>query len=177
MNTITQTRTGPTDDVLSRALQDDAGRRYLVPQLAHTAMRLVIVRHGETDWTRLGRYTGTTEVGLTGNGRQQAASLPVLLGRVLQDQPCVLVSSPRHRATQTARLALPAHQVRVDPLVAEYDYGDFEGLTTRRSVSWHPAGTSGATGALPVSPPQTSARGRTRSCTRTPSTPSNRLSW
>jgi broad specificity phosphatase PhoE len=92
-------------------------------------MRLVIVRHGETDWTVAGRYTGSTDVALTANGRLQAASLRSLLERVLQGQRSVLVSSPRRRATETAALALPAHRVTVDPLVAEYDYGDYEGLT------------------------------------------------
>ncbi|MDQ2791909.1 MAG: histidine phosphatase family protein [Actinomycetota bacterium] len=92
-------------------------------------MRLVIVRHGETDWTVAGRYTGTIDVGLTANGRHQAASLRSLLQCVLQDQRAVLVSSPRRRATETAALALPAYRETVDPLVAEYDYGDYEGLT------------------------------------------------
>ncbi len=95
-------------------------------------MRLVIVRHGETDWTLAGRYTGTTDVGLTANGRQQAAALPSLLRRVLHGQRPVLVSSPRQRATETAALALPAHRTVVDPLVAEYDYGDYEGLTAEQ---------------------------------------------
>ncbi|MEP7161314.1 MAG: histidine phosphatase family protein [Dermatophilaceae bacterium] len=92
-------------------------------------MRLVIVRHGETDWTLAGRYTGTTEVGLTANGRAQAASLPSLLERVLHGERAVLVSSPRKRATETAALALSSHHMTVEPLVAEYDYGDYEGLT------------------------------------------------
>jgi broad specificity phosphatase PhoE len=95
-------------------------------------MRLVIVRHGETDWTVAGRYTGSTDVALTTNGRLQAASLRSLLERVLQGQRAALVSSPRRRATETAALALPALRMTVDPLVAEYDYGDYEGLTTQQ---------------------------------------------
>jgi broad specificity phosphatase PhoE len=92
-------------------------------------MRLLIVRHGETDWTASGRYTGSTDVALTANGRHQSASLRSLLERVLHGQRPVLVSSPRRRATETAALALPAQRMTVDPLVAEYDYGDYEGLT------------------------------------------------
>jgi broad specificity phosphatase PhoE len=95
-------------------------------------MRLVIVRHGETDWTLAGRYTGITEVGLTANGRREAAELTPLLSRVLRGQPPVLVSSPRHRAAETAALALPAQPMTVEPLVAEYDYGDYEGLTAEQ---------------------------------------------
>ena len=92
-------------------------------------MRLVIVRHGETDWTLTGRLTGTTEVGLTANGRAQAAALGSLLERVLHGECAAGISSPRKRATETAALALPAHPMRIEPLVAEYDYGDYEGLT------------------------------------------------
>ncbi len=69
-------------------------------------MRLIIVRHGETDWTLSGRYTGTTDVGLTANGHREAAELAPLLEQVLYGQSCA-VSSPRRRATDTAALALP----------------------------------------------------------------------
>lgn len=92
-------------------------------------MRLVIVRHGETDWTLAGRYTGTTDVGLSANGRHQAASPWSLLRRVLHSQRPVLVSNPRRLATDQPAVARAAHRVTVDPLVAEYDYGDYEGLT------------------------------------------------
>ncbi len=94
-------------------------------------MRLVIVRHGETDWTLSGRYTGSTDVGLTAHGRAQAAALPPIVQRVLHGQRPELVSSPRRRATETAALALPEYRVSVDPLVAEYNYGDYEGLTAQ----------------------------------------------
>ncbi len=93
-------------------------------------MRLIIVRHGETGWTLSGRYTGTTDVALTANGRREATELAPLLERVLHGQSCTVVSSPRHRATDTAALALPGRHPTIDPLVAEYDYGDYEGLTT-----------------------------------------------
>jgi broad specificity phosphatase PhoE len=103
-------------------------------------MRLVIVRHGETDWTLSGRYTGTTDLALTVNGRQQAALLTPILRRVLHGQRAMLVSSPRRRATETAALALPAQPMSVDPLVAEYHYGDYEGLTAeqihQRAPGW-----------------------------------------
>lgn len=99
---------------------------------ARPRMQLVIVRHGETDWTLTGRYTGITDVGLTANGRREAASMSRLLQCVLHGQRAVLVSSPSRRATETAALALPEHRVIVDPLVAEYDYGEFEGLTAQQ---------------------------------------------
>lgn len=58
-------------------------------------MRLIIVRHGETDWTLAGRHTGATDVLLTADGRRQATSLPPLLEHVLGGQSPVAVSSPR----------------------------------------------------------------------------------
>ncbi|HZW45587.1 MAG TPA: histidine phosphatase family protein [Dermatophilaceae bacterium] len=103
-------------------------------------MRLIIVRHGETDWTLAGRYTGATDVLLTASGRREAASLPPLLEHLLGGQSPVVVSSPRQRATETAALALPQRDLIIDPLVAEYDYGDYEGLTgeqiRRRAPGW-----------------------------------------
>ena len=92
-------------------------------------MKLVIVRHGGTEWTLSGRYTGTTDLPLTPHGRRQAALLAPLVERVLAGDSALAFSSPRRRATETAALALPGRPVAVDPLVAEYHYGDYEGLT------------------------------------------------
>jgi broad specificity phosphatase PhoE len=104
-------------------------------------MRLIIVRHGETDWTLAGRYTGASDVPLTAHGRREASSLPPLLQHVLRGHNPVVVSSPRQRATDTAALAVPDCDVSIDPLVAEYDYGDYEGLTSEqirsRSPGWN----------------------------------------
>jgi len=103
-------------------------------------VRLIIVRHGETDWTLDSRYTGATDVLLTASGRREAASLPPLLEHLLGGHSPVVVSSPRQRATETAALALPQIDLIIDPLVAEYDYGDYEGLTgkqiRRRAPGW-----------------------------------------
>jgi probable phosphoglycerate mutase len=92
-------------------------------------MKLVIVRHGGTEWTLSGRYTGTTDLPLTPHGRRQAALLAPLVERVLAGDSALAFSSPLRRATATAALALPGRSVTVDPLVAEYHYGDYEGLT------------------------------------------------
>ena len=92
-------------------------------------MKLVIVRHGGTEWTLSGRYTGTTDLPLTPNGYGQAALLAPLVERVLAGDGARAFSSPRRRATATAALALPGRPITVDPLVAEYQYGDYEGLT------------------------------------------------
>ncbi|MFI5783304.1 histidine phosphatase family protein [Nocardia sp. NPDC051570] len=92
-------------------------------------MKLVIIRHGETEWSLSGRYTGTTDVPLTSNGHRQAASLASLVERMLSGRSAPVFSSPRRRATATAALAFPGRHITVDPLVAEYHYGDYEGLT------------------------------------------------
>lgn len=93
-------------------------------------MRLIIVRHGETEWTLSGRYAGNTDIPLTSYGRQEAGSLPPLLEHVLDGQRPLVVSSPRQRATDTAVLALPDSEPLFDPRLAEYDYGSYEGLTS-----------------------------------------------
>jgi broad specificity phosphatase PhoE len=93
-------------------------------------VELIIVRHGETEWTISGQYTGTTDLELTSNGRRQAASLRPLLDTVLDGRHPAVYSSPRQRARQTAALAFPDTEAVVEPLLAEYDYGAFEGLTT-----------------------------------------------
>lgn len=88
---------------------------------------LWLVRHGETEWARLGRHTGRTDVPLTDLGREQARSVAEKLAGV----PFALVlSSPLSRAFETARLAGFADRVEADPDLAEWDYGAFEGRTS-----------------------------------------------
>jgi probable phosphoglycerate mutase len=90
---------------------------------------LVLVRHGETEWSRTGRHTGRTDVPLTPLGDKQAAALAPMLAALLAGRPPALVlTSPRVRARRTAELAgLPAG---VEPDLAEWEYGKYEGLTT-----------------------------------------------
>lgn len=93
-----------------------------------TGHRLVYIRHGETAWSRSGRHTGATDVPLTETGVEQAKALgPVLTDLALVD-PTVLVS-PRARAAETAKLA-GLTVATVDPDLAEWDYGDYEGRTS-----------------------------------------------
>jgi broad specificity phosphatase PhoE len=92
-------------------------------------VELIIVRHGETEWTISGQYTGTTDLTLTANGRRQAASLGPLLDSALDGRNAAVYSSPRQRALETATLAFPDTEPVVEPLLAEYDYGAYEGLT------------------------------------------------
>jgi broad specificity phosphatase PhoE len=88
-------------------------------------MEVVLVRHGETEWSRDGRHTGRTDVPLTERGEEQALAVgDALRGRSF----AVVWSSPLQRALETARLAGFTPEVREE--LAEWDYGEYEGLTT-----------------------------------------------
>ena len=90
--------------------------------------RLVLLRHGETEWSRDRKHTSVTDLDLTDNGREQARLAALTLDRLGLDNPLV-VSSPRQRAIATAELAgLTIDEI--SPLLAEWNYGDYEGLTT-----------------------------------------------
>jgi broad specificity phosphatase PhoE len=90
--------------------------------------RLILLRHGETEWSKSGRHTGRTELDLTETGREQAKLAADALA-VLEFDNLLVVSSPRQRARVTAELA-GLHIDEVSALLAEWDYGDYEGLTT-----------------------------------------------
>ncbi|MEV6009801.1 histidine phosphatase family protein [Streptomyces sp. NPDC051976] len=88
---------------------------------------LVLIRHGETEWTLSGQHTSWTDLPLTANGEEQARMLaPLLASRHVS---CV-ITSPMQRAQDTAKLAGLDH-ARIDPDLHEWDYGGYEGVTTR----------------------------------------------
>lgn len=86
-----------------------------------------LVRHGETEWARLGRHTGHTDIPLTEPGREQARTI----GRRLAGITFGLVlTSPLSRAAETAELAGLGEVAVVDPDLREWDYGALEGRLT-----------------------------------------------
>jgi probable phosphoglycerate mutase len=86
-----------------------------------------LVRHGETEWSASGRHTSTTDVPLTGKGREAAGRLrPVFAGLEL----ALVLTSPRARARETAELAGLGDRAEVDEDLAEFAYGEYEGRTT-----------------------------------------------
>ncbi len=87
---------------------------------------IVLVRHGATEWSEVGKHTGRTDLALTDKGRAGAEALRDVLVR--RSFALVLVS-PLQRARRTAELA-GFSSYQVDPDLAEWDYGSYDGRTT-----------------------------------------------
>jgi probable phosphoglycerate mutase len=94
---------------------------------SHPAHEVVLVRHGETEWSRAGKHTGRTDVPLTEQGRRQAEAVGAALG----DREFALVlTSPLGRALETCRLAGFGDLAQPRDELMEWDYGAYEGRTT-----------------------------------------------
>jgi broad specificity phosphatase PhoE len=89
------------------------------------SVRVCLIRHGETEWSRLGRHTSHTDLPLTSVGEAQARQLGAQLDGVRFDQ---VWCSPRRRARETCRLAGLDGQAVIDSELREWDYGQYEGL-------------------------------------------------
>jgi probable phosphoglycerate mutase len=90
-------------------------------------LELVLARHGETEWSRDGRHTGRTDIPLTENGRSQAEGLRDKLSEWTFVR---VLSSPLSRALETCRLAGLGDSVTTTDDLLEWDYGEYEGITT-----------------------------------------------
>ncbi|HUE03145.1 MAG TPA: histidine phosphatase family protein [Bryobacteraceae bacterium] len=88
-----------------------------------------LIRHGETEWSLSGQHTGRTDLPLTVAGEQRAREI----GRFLAGRPFALVlTSPLTRARETCRLAGYGEVAQIEPDLREWDYGDYEGLTSEQ---------------------------------------------
>ncbi len=87
--------------------------------------KVVVVRHGETEWSKSGKHTGRTDVPLTGEGRKGAKALGA---RLADFHFARVLSSPLSRAKDTCALA--GFQCELANDLMEWDYGDYEGKTT-----------------------------------------------
>jgi broad specificity phosphatase PhoE len=96
---------------------------------------LVLIRHGETEWSAARRHTSVTDLDLTDAGVRQARTVAdAVRGRTF----VAVVSSPRRRALRTAELAgLRPTEVTED--IAEWNYGEYEGVTTADIHAHHDA--------------------------------------
>jgi probable phosphoglycerate mutase len=89
--------------------------------------RLFVIRHGATEWSRSGQHTGHTDIPLLPDGEAQARAT----GELLADHEFALVlTSPLQRARRTCELVGLADQAQVEPNLIEWDYGDYEGITS-----------------------------------------------
>jgi broad specificity phosphatase PhoE len=92
-------------------------------------MSIWLVRHGETEWTLSGQHTSRTDLPLTAEGELQA----VAIGKLLADHHFdAVLSSPMQRAVNTAKLAGFGDRVQTTEALKEVDYGEYEGLTTKK---------------------------------------------
>ncbi len=99
---------------------------------------ILLVRHGATEWSENGRHTGRTDLPLLEKGRHQADRLPPLLATLSEGAMPLVFTSPLERAMETARRAVPGIEATVVEALAEYDYGDYEGLTSEQIGERHP---------------------------------------
>ncbi len=90
-------------------------------------MSIYLVRHGETEWSLSGQHTGKTNIPLTENGRHAAARWRPVLAH---EQFAAVLTSPMQRARDTCELAGLADHAEIDPDLMEWNYGDYEGITS-----------------------------------------------
>jgi broad specificity phosphatase PhoE len=89
--------------------------------------KVVLVRHGETEWTVSRRHTGRTDIPLTENGRQEAK---LIAARLADQRFASVLTSPLSRARETCELAELGTPATVTDDLLEWDYGDYEGRRT-----------------------------------------------
>jgi broad specificity phosphatase PhoE len=100
--------------------------------------QVVIVRHGETEWSRIGRHTGRSDIALTPEGEEQARGLGATLAGLTF---AAVFVSPLQRARKTAELAGFGDVAVVDRDLIEWDYGAYEGRTSEEIQEQRPGWT------------------------------------
>src|SRR5260370_21221916 len=122
---------------------------------------LILLRHGETEWSLAGKHTGRTDIPLTPRGEAAAAAWAPLLAR---RHIVAVFTSPAQRAVRTAALA-GLGDAKTDPDLWEWDYGGYEGLTTPQICQTRPGWYLWRDGVIPgdaAHPGETIAQGGAR---------------
>jgi probable phosphoglycerate mutase len=98
-------------------------------------VELVVVRHADTDWTQSGQHTGHTDIPLNGAGRAAASALPA---RLAAWSFAEVWCSPLQRARETCEIAGYGKRAELRPELIEWDYGAYEGVTTKEIQAERP---------------------------------------
>ena len=103
--------------------------------MTRNLQQIYLIRHGETAWSLSGQHTGSTDLPLTDNGRKMARKLAPVLA---EESFAMVMTSPLQRARETCALTGLGAHAQIDDDLLEWNYGDYEGLTTSQIQSQSP---------------------------------------
>ena len=103
--------------------------------MSNPEQKIYLLRHGETEWSLNGRHTGVTDIPLTENGRRIARLLQPILAK---EKFALVLTSPLQRARETCEIAGLGAVATLDRDLMEWNYGEYEGLTTEEIRKTNP---------------------------------------
>jgi broad specificity phosphatase PhoE len=133
-----------------------------------TPLNVYFIRHGQTEWSLSGQHTGTTDIPLTARGEDEARELIPWLKQVRFG---LVLTSPRRRARHTCELVGLGQEAQIEPDLAEWDYGDYEGKLSsdihKKRPDWNVLRDGCPGGEMPVQVSDRADRIVARLCTMT----------
>ena len=96
--------------------------------MAKSEQSVYVIRHGETEWSLNGQHTGITDIPLTENGLERAKLLQPVLAK---ESFALVLTSPLQRARVTCQLSGLGNKAEVDQNLVEWNYGEYEGVTSK----------------------------------------------